>query len=177
MRIWIQRKARDVRHALQEIRVGDGVGWSTRSVRTTIVGGRPPGDDARVEVPIGIERVLRRAAADGAFRARLWTDRDGALRASGLALTPAERAILLAAPAEQLEAMVAQLAPTSPSRRSWLRRLVAAAGIVIFGAVTQPGCAVTVATGAQPDLPEGVEAADASAPPKTRGITADSSDP
>jgi len=172
MRRWMRRKARDVRHAIQELRVGGAVDRRARSVRTTIVGRRPPGDDARVEVPIGIERVLRRAAADPRYRARLRTDCDGALQASGLALTSAERAILLAAPPEQLDAMVAQLAPTSPSRRSWLRRLAAAAAIVVCGAVTQPGCEGPVATGVQPDLPGSVEASGADELPKTRGITA-----
>jgi len=156
---WLRRKAHDFRHALQELRAGDTISRLRNGVRTTIVGGRPPGDDAVVPVPMGMERVLRRAAADQRFRARLVTDRTGALERCGLELSDSERTILLTIPAEHLQAMIAQLAPSSPARRSLFRRLAAAAGIALFGvatATTQMGCGRRPQDGpegARPDLP------------------------
>ena len=46
-------------------------------VRRTIVGGRPRArKNRRVIVPIGIEKVLCRAAADNRFKATLFQDRE-----------------------------------------------------------------------------------------------------
>ena len=154
---WLERKAHDFRHAMQELRAGDAIDRLRSGVRTTIVGGRPPGDDAVVPVPMGIERVLRKAAADQRFRARLMSDRTGALERSGLELSDSERAILLAIPAEHLQAMIAQLAPRDPARRSLFRRLAAAAGIALFGATTQTGCPLTQTRGEDASIPEGTE--------------------
>ncbi|HOS92474.1 MAG TPA: hypothetical protein PLD23_00850 [Armatimonadota bacterium] len=155
---WLGRKSRDLRHALQELKAGDAIDRLRNGVRTTIVGGRPPGDDAVVDVPMGIERVLRKAAADGRFRTRLMSDRAGALERSGLELSVSEHAILLAIPAKHLQAMIAQLAPSSPARRGLLRRLAAAAGIALFGvagATSQMGCRKreTTTLGITPDFP------------------------
>ena len=134
MSSWLRQKTQHIRHALQELRTGDAIGSDRSVVRVTIVGGRPPGDDVRIPVPMGIERVLRKAAVNEDFRHKLLEDRAAALEASGLALTPSERAILLGAPEDQLASMIEQIAPADPTRRSLLRRLAAAAGIALFGA-------------------------------------------
>jgi len=164
MRHWTQRKARDLRHALQELRAGDSISRLRNGVRTTIVGGRPPGDDAVVPVPMGIERVLRKAAADQRFRARLMSDRAAAIGRSGLELSNSERAILLAIPAAHLEAMIAELAPSSPARRGLFRRLAAAAGIALFGvaSLSDSGCAW-----------RGRTAGESMDMPRTKGISPD----
>jgi len=133
---WFHRKTRDLRHAVQELRTGDDIDPKRSAVRTTIVGGRPPTEDAVSAVPMGIERVLRRAAVDARFGQRLLSDRQAAIDGSGLELTSSERMILLAAPAEQIERMVDQIGPGDPSRRSLLRRLAAAAGMALFGVAT-----------------------------------------
>ncbi len=139
MRRWLRRKLRDIRHAAQELRTGDAIDRTRSGVRTTTVDGRPPGDELAVPVPMGIERVLRKAAIDEGFRSRLVAGREATLDASGLAFTDSERAILLATPEEQLSAMVDRLQPAAPARRGFLRRVAAAAGLAIFGAVNW-GC-------------------------------------
>ena len=139
MRAWFRRKRGDLRHAVQEFRAGDAIGRGRSPVRMAVVGGQTSRERARAEVPMGIERVLRKAASDERFARRLLADRGAALDDSGLALTSAERAILTAASDDQLGSMIHQLAPASPGRRGLLRRLATAAAIAVFGSVVS-GC-------------------------------------
>jgi hypothetical protein len=159
MRLLFRRKAEHFRHAIEEFRAGDGRSRRRSGPRTATVGGRPPEEACRV--PMGIERVLRKAAADPRFHDRLRADRAAAIEASGLTLTPSERAILLAAPGEQIRAMVLELAPSSPARRGLFRRLLAAAGLALLGPVAASCGPEPAAGGAQPDLPPGVTNTDA----------------
>jgi len=63
------------------------------AVRTTIVGGRPPGCGQPVEpIPRGIEVLIKKAAVDPEFRSLLIEKRDAAAREIGLALDPASSA-------------------------------------------------------------------------------------
>jgi hypothetical protein len=78
------------------------------SVRTTIVGGRPPGSGKALDtVPRGMEILLKKAAVDESFRKLLLSDRLNAADAIGLTLNPVEVAMLKAIPASGLERMVA----------------------------------------------------------------------
>jgi hypothetical protein len=78
------------------------------SVKTTIVGGRPPGSGKEVEsVPRGIEILLKKAAVDETFRKILLSDRLSAADAIGLTLNPVEVTMLKAVPESSLERMVA----------------------------------------------------------------------
>ena len=77
------------------------------AVRTTIVGGRPPGSGrSNVEIPRGIEVLVKKASVDAAFRELLLEKRSGAAEAIGLTLEPAEAAMVDAVPREQLEAIL-----------------------------------------------------------------------
>jgi len=79
------------------------------AVRTTIVGGRPPGSGQPVgPIPRGIEVLVKKASVDPAFRELLLTERAAAAERIGLELEPAEMLMLAAAPRDQLEAVIRQ---------------------------------------------------------------------
>jgi hypothetical protein len=78
------------------------------SVKTTIVGGRPPGSGKEADaVPRGIEILLKKASIDESFRKMFLSDRLKAAGTIGLTLNPAEVAVLKAIPEPSLERMVA----------------------------------------------------------------------
>lgn len=113
----------------------DAEDTGTPSPRTTIVGGRPPEDDAKVPpVPTGIQRLLRLASVDESFRQELIDRRAEVAEAAGVELTPSERAILTAIPADQLARMAGQLPEPTPDRRSFLRKTAATAVVLLGGA-------------------------------------------
>ena len=81
-------------------------------VRRTIVGGRPRARMKRkVSIPIGIEKVLVRAAGDEAFRSALFEDREQALGSSGYTLLDSERGILRSVPDTALARPIRDLFP------------------------------------------------------------------
>jgi hypothetical protein len=124
--------------------------------RITIVGGRPPAEEAARALPRGIDQVLARAALDHRFRERLNTDRVGALDSSGVSLSPAERGILLATSAEQLEAMVEGVARNLVDRRGWFARVAGVFGVFIGGALLgagESGCCFVSTKGERIDVP------------------------
>jgi hypothetical protein len=105
------------------------------AVRTTIVGGRPPGSGQPLgNIPRGIEVLMKKAAVDPAFRETLLTRRAEAANEIGLRLEPAEAMMLAAAPREQLEAVIAQTTVPEEHRRVFLGK-TAAAMLVAVGAV------------------------------------------
>ena len=109
------------------------------AVRTTIVGGRPPGSGQPVgNIPRGIEILLKKASVDPAFKDVLLRDRAGAASAIGLALDPAEVLMLTAAPAEQLQAVIAQTVVPQEHRRAFLGQ--AAAAMIAAIGVMAAGC-------------------------------------
>jgi len=78
------------------------------AVRTTIVGGRPPGNGAIPRhVPRGLEVLIKKAAVDPAFKKILFEKRAGAAEVIGLKLTAAEEAMLAAVPLSHLEGIIA----------------------------------------------------------------------
>jgi hypothetical protein len=96
-------------------------------VRRTIVGGRPLDRRRRkVKIPIGIEKLLCRAAGDPALRDRLVNDREAALAAFRDDLSPGEIAILTTVPAEALLTMIANIDLKQHGRRRFFRGVAAA---------------------------------------------------
>lgn len=80
----------------------------SEAVRTTIVGGRPPGSGRNnVTVPRGIEVLVKKASVDAEFRELLLKQRGKAAAAIHLELDPAENSMLSAIPQEQLAKIVA----------------------------------------------------------------------
>ena len=91
------------------------------AVRTTIVGGRPPGSGQPLgDIPRGIEVLVKKAAVDPHFSQLLLAKRAEAAEAIGLQLDPAEAAMLAAIPAEQLEAVIARTSVPEHHRRIFL---------------------------------------------------------
>ncbi len=145
-------------------------GGEQSAVRTTIVGGRPPGAGQAVgAVPRGVEVLIKKAAVDAAFRDCLLSERDGAAAKIGLALEPAEAAMLRAIPAPQLEAVVARTR-VSPNLHAAFMTYTAAVMLAALGALTA-GCKSDAAdgddvatdaprpTGIRPDWPPTAETA------------------
>jgi len=97
------------------------------AVRTTIVGGRPPGSGRSTgAVPRGIEVLVKKAAVDSEFRELLLEQRGRAAAAIGLELDPAEAAMLSAIPREQLAQIVDQTDVPAEQPKGFLGRVAAA---------------------------------------------------
>jgi len=123
------------------------------AVRTTIVGGRPPGSGKKLgDVPRGIEVLIKKAAVDADFKTLLLEKREAAADAIGLKLDPAEVLMLKAAPAVQLETVIAQTDVPNEHRRAFLGH--AAAAMLAAIGVTAYGCDSGGADkGVRPDEP------------------------
>ncbi len=103
------------------------------AVRTTIVGGRPPGDGAIPRhIPRGLEVLIKKAAVDPAFKKLLFEKRARAAEAIGLKLTAAEEAMLAAVPLPQLEGIVAHTR-VSPKLRPAFLGYAAGAMLAVLG--------------------------------------------
>jgi hypothetical protein len=94
------------------------------AVRTTIVGGRPPGSGrSNVPVPRGIEVLVKKAAVDAEFRKLLLLQRGRAAASIQLELDPAESAMLSAIPQEQLARIVEQTEVATELRPAFAGRV------------------------------------------------------
>jgi hypothetical protein len=114
------------------------------AVRTTIVGGRPPGSGKPLgPIPRGIEVLVKKAAVDPEFRRLLLETRGEAAKAIGLVLDPSEAMILAVVPAAQLEAIIAQTTVSASIVPAFLGRAAA----VMLAAL---GVGFAVAAGEQP---------------------------
>ena len=150
------------------------------SPRTTIVGGRPPEKDAKLPpVPTGIQRLLRLASIDEAFRRELLARRGDIAEAAQVPLSASEAAILKAIPAAHLEEMATKMPPPPQGRRDFLRQTAATAVVLLGGAALSEavsGCdrppaeppaprpadsEVQVNAGVAPDMPPAPNDADA----------------
>ena len=119
------------------------------AVRTTIVGGRPPGSGRRdTAVPRGIEVLVKKAAVDEAFRGKLLAQRGAAAAEIGLELDPAESAMLGVIAEEQLAGIIRQTVVPTEQRRVFMGT-VAAAMLAVMG-VGLAGCGKSDATGRNP---------------------------
>ena len=110
------------------------------AVRTTIVGGRPPGSGQAVgPIPRGIEVLVKKASVDPAFRQILLERRAQAAEQIGLELDPAEVMMLRAVPAAQLETIIARTRVPTEHRRAFLGK-AAAAMLAAIGVIGVQGC-------------------------------------
>ncbi|MFI5337683.1 MAG: hypothetical protein ACHQ5A_12920, partial [Opitutales bacterium] len=109
------------------------------AIRTTIVGGRPPGCGKAVGgVPRGIEVLVKKAAVDPEFRSLLLSERGQAARSIGLELSAAESMMLSAVPAAQLRSIIAATT-VPPSHMPAFLGKVAAVMLAALG-IVQAGC-------------------------------------
>lgn len=140
------------------------------AVRTTIVGGRPPGSGRSTgSIPRGIEVLVKKAAVDPAFRELLFEQRGAAAAAIELELDPAENAMLSAIPREQLAQIVSQTTVPDEQRRVFLGRLAVAMLAIIGGGLAS--CERGYSAGIQPGpVSAGIQPAP---PPQTDGIRPD----
>ncbi len=123
------------------------------AVRTTIVGGRPPGGGRSLgNIPRGIEVLVNKAAVDPVFRRELLDRREQAAAQIGLQLDPAEAMMLAAAPAAQLEAVIERTRVPDEHRRAFLGK-AAAAMLAALGAASTDALAGFGTTGTAPDMP------------------------
>jgi len=124
------------------------------AVRTTIVGGRPPGCGKGIgEIPRGIEVLIKKAKVDPAFRGLLLHKRAEAAREIGLTLDPAEATMLDGVPQGQLEAII-ERTRVSPRLRKAFAGRAAAVMLAALGVATS-SCDRGEPAGIQPDRPEG----------------------
>jgi len=133
------------------------------AVRTTIVGGRPPGSGQRTgDIPRGIEVLMKKASVDPAFQELLLAKRADAAAEIGLKLDPAEALMLAAAPADQLQAIIAQTSVPQEHRRAFLGQAAATMLAALGAVVTVAGCP----KGSRPDLPRQLEPPERRDPPE-----------
>jgi hypothetical protein len=110
-------------------------------VRNTIVGGRPRARRKRkIRIPIGIEKLLCRAAADPAFQQALQEDRAATLAELGPQLTGTEAAILASIPSATLAEMILNIDLERHSRRRFMRGVVAATLAAATSGLGALGC-------------------------------------
>ena len=110
----------------------------------TIVGGQPKRrrrSEGKVQVPVGLEKILFHAARDTSFKKLLLADRDAAIEKSGVSLRPSEHAMLSVATDDALEVMIAKINPSNPKKRKFMGLVAAAATSLAAGtAVIASGC-------------------------------------
>jgi len=144
--------------------MSDGARGEQPAVRTTIVGGRPPGSGKGIgAIPRGIEVLVKKASVDAEFRALLLERRAAAASEIGLELEPAEAMMLDGVPPAQLEAIIASTKVDEANRRAFLGRaaalMLAALGVGAAGCQKPPppkGIAPDkppVTDGSRPDRP------------------------
>lgn len=87
----------------------------------------------RIQVPVGVEKLLYLAAQNEGFRARLLADRGAAIEESGVRLRESEAAALGAIDSAALEAMIDNIVPENPRRRKFMGLVAAAATSLAAG--------------------------------------------
>lgn len=95
---------------------------------------------SRIPRPSGLERLLQQAAANARFRRQLLMDREEAIAASGLRLTPSERALLLSVTEAQLEQLILNTPRPLPPRRRFVRAAAGWLAALLGGSALLGGC-------------------------------------
>ena len=99
-------------------------------------------------IPIGIEKLLVRAAGDPSFQAALLADREAALEASGYELSVSELGILTAISDERLTAMIERIDLKRHGGRRFMKGVVKAA---LVAAGTAAVACLPMCGGVEPD--------------------------
>ncbi len=153
-----------------------------KTVRTTIVGGRPP-DEGRAlgRVPRGVEVLLKKASLDAEFKNALLKEPGDAARSIELELSEGERALLRAVPRKTLSQMVERI--RVPARQRLAFAGTTAAVMLAALGTSLSGCDLVNPTlGSSPDRPdmqtdsvgdETEEPDEPKPPPVTRGASPD----
>jgi hypothetical protein len=110
-----------------------------------------------LNVPQGLEVLIKKAAVDPEFKEVLLAERSAAAGRISLVLEPAEAAMLAAAPVAQLEAIIARTVVPQEHRRVFLGQ--AAAAMLATVAIMSDGCnrpkvPPAKTTGIRPDFPK-----------------------
>ena len=123
------------------------------SVRTTIVGARPPAVPAGTgRIPRGIEVLLKKASVDAEFRELLLARRSAAAGEIQLQLDPAEKMMLDSIPAEHLQSAIASAKVTAKQRIAFLGK-AAVVMLAALGISTSIACKPAATDGIRPDRP------------------------
>jgi hypothetical protein len=123
------------------------------AVKTTIVGGRPPGSGKPAgDIPRGIEVLVKKASVDPAFKGLLLRERSEAAKEIGLELKPSEVAMINAVPEAQLESIISRVEIPEKHRAIFLGK--AAALMILALGTLSSGCSrIPVTEGIAPDRP------------------------
>jgi hypothetical protein len=128
-------------------------GGEKPAVKTTIVGGRPPGSGKDVgQIPRGIEVLVKKASVDPVFRRLLLDKRAKAADEIGLKLSPAEVSMLTAIPVAQLEAVIAAAKVEDHHRAIFMGKVAA----VMLAALAVGAAVLCPTLGIQPDPSKGI---------------------
>jgi hypothetical protein len=119
--------------------INDGIPNEREAVRTTIVGGRPPGSGkSNGRIPRGIEVLVKKASVDAAFCEVLLSERAEAAARIDLELDTAEAAMLSAIPESQLIGIIHNTKVGSNARPAFMgyaaAAMLAALGVTAGGA-------------------------------------------
>lgn len=93
-----------------------------------------------VQVPVGLEMLLYRAAKDEAFKRRLLAEREATIGASGVSLLPSERAILGAISDQALLGMIDRVLPHNPHGRSFMTKVATAVTTLAAATAAASSC-------------------------------------
>jgi hypothetical protein len=93
------------------------------------------GDQRKIQVPVGLEKLLYAAAQDEGFKARLLDDPGAVAAEVGVTLRDSEVATLSAISPAALDAMIASIVPENPRRRRFMGLVAAAAASLAAGTV------------------------------------------
>jgi hypothetical protein len=126
----------------------------TETPKLTIVGGQPvphknSTDDPDIEVPVGVEMLLYRAARNPQFKQQLLDDRAGAIADSGVRLRASERAALQNVSPQVLCNMIERLRPANLRGRRFMTKVAAA--VTSLAAGTAMATSISSCGGARPD--------------------------
>jgi hypothetical protein len=100
---------------------------------------RPRRGKRKLEIPVGLEKLLYLAARDPEIEPRLIEERGALATELGIRLRPSEQATLAAIPDASLRAMIHSLVPENPRRRRLMKVVAAAAASLAAGTATV-GC-------------------------------------
>ncbi|MBM4396435.1 MAG: hypothetical protein FJ087_12200 [Deltaproteobacteria bacterium] len=110
----------------------------------------------RIRIPIGIEKVLVRAAGDARFRAALLRDRAAAIEAAGYEMLPSELTVIASVSEGALETMIGRIDVRRHGTGRFMRG-VAAAALASAAATSSLSCDSSAREEVRAGVPADVE--------------------